>query len=637
MATTLRTQEKTEPREGLESFVTAVPDQAPQAPSAWGQRIIVAVIGVVVVAGGAYGAMRYLVGGANDTDSQTLTAPVQRGNLLVTVTEDGNLESAVNIDIKCEVAGGTSILWIVEDGKEVKKGEKLVELDSSALEEQINQQRITFEKARAAKIQAEKDYAAAKLAVEEYLEGTFVQQLQDQEAQITIALENLRSAQNTLDHSERMFRKGYISALDLESQRFAVQHAQLDLDSARTAKDVLTKYTKVKTVQDLESKRDSSQAQMRSEGASFDLEESRLKRLEGQLQHCKITAPADGMVVYANEQRGRFGGSSQPQIEEGAMVRERQTILRLPDLSKMQVKVNVHESKVEMLGLAWKKALAAGNELPARIQIQNRMLDGALSSIANQPEPTSFFSGNVKEYATTVSIEGTPDGLRPGMTAKCEILVDDLHDVLKLPVAAVVELRDGYFAWVKTKTGLQRRPLVLGATNDQFVEVKDGVTEGELIVLNPRAMIEEARGVKEDTTKGEKGEAFKRKKSKGSSAGPGEGRPGQGPPGAGGPRGPRNGTPGGGAGRPGGGPPSAAGGGPQRGPGGPGAPGGRSGKKRGSFNLMQFDKDGDGKVSKDEAPAQMQSFFDRLDGNGDGFIDNAEVSKMRRQFGGGRQ
>ena len=630
MAPVSLTPDTSEQRDGLESFVTSVPVQAPPVPSTLGRRVVISVVVIALIAGAAYGAVRLLSGGASEDNSQLLTAPVQRGDLLVTVTEDGNLESAVNIDIKCEVAGGTSILWIVEDGKEVKKGEKLVEFDSSALEEQINQQRITFEKARAAKIQAEKDYAAAKLAVDEYLEGTYVQQLQDQEAQITIGLENLRSAENTLEHAERMFRKGYISALDLESQRFAVQRAQLDLDSAKTAQNVLQKYTKVKTVQDLESKRDSAEAQMRSEGASFDLEESRLKRLEAQLEHCIVTAPADGMAVYANEQRGRFGGSSQPQIEEGAMVRERQTILRLPDLSKMQVKVNVHESKIEMLGLAWKKAMAAGNNLPARIQIQNRILDGALSNIANQPEPTSFFSGNVKEYATTVSIEGTPEGLRPGMTAKCEILVDDLHDILKIPVAAVVELNEGYFAWVKTRTGLERRPLVLGATNDQFVEVKDGIKEGDLLVLNPRTMVKEARGERDAKPKGDEGEAFKHMKTKQAEGGPGA-EPGQGPPGAGGPGGPAIGMPSGGPPRSGGGgPPAAAGGRGSKAEGG-------AGGKRGALNLMQFDKDGDGKVSKDKAPAQMQAFFDRLDSNGDGFIDSAEVGKMRNRArsGGG--
>ena len=53
------------------------------------------------------------------------------------------------------------------------------------------------------------------------------------------------------------------------------------------------------------------------------------------------------------------------------------------------------------------------------------------------------------------------------------------------------------------------------------------------------------------------------------------------------------------------------------------------------MNLMQFDTDKDGKVSKDEAPAQMSSFFDRLDTDGDGFITQSEIDELRKQYGGG--
>ncbi|MEZ6116857.1 MAG: hypothetical protein R3C28_09830 [Pirellulaceae bacterium] len=99
------------------------------------------------------------------------TYTVEKADLLVTVTEDGNLESANNIDVKCEVAGGSSILWIIPDGSEVKQGDKIVELDASAIEDQINTQKIAYNKARSAVIQAEKDYEVAKITVKEYLEG----------------------------------------------------------------------------------------------------------------------------------------------------------------------------------------------------------------------------------------------------------------------------------------------------------------------------------------------------------------------------------------------------------------------------------------------------------------------------------
>ena len=50
------------------------------------------------------------------------------------------------------------------------------------------------------------------------------------------------------------------------------------------------------------------------------------------------------------------------------------------------------------------------------------------------------------------------------------------------------------------------------------------------------------------------------------------------------------------------------------------------------MNPMQFDKDGDGKLTKDEAPEQMQAFFDRMDTNGDGAVDSAELAEVRRRM-----
>jgi len=497
MATTSSPEDRVLDSEGHHRQYPFQVQQAPPKRSPWPGRLAIAAALVAILSGAGWWAVWYARSRGPGVNRNMKTAQVRLGDLAVTVSEEGNLESAVNIDIKCEVAGGTAILSIVEDGQQVKKGDKLVELDSSALEEQINQQRITYEKARAAVIQAEKDFAAAKIAVDEYLEGTFVKDAQALASQITVAEENLRSAQNALDHSERMFRKGYISALDLESQKFSVERAQLELDSARTAEQVLVKFTKEKVLQELESKRDSAEARVKSEQASYELEESRLQRLETQLTKCVIQAPADGMVVFANE-RDHHGMSQQPQIEEGAMVRERQTILQLPDLAQMQVRVNVHESKVEALERALDLAEETGVSLPARIEILGRQLPGRLASIANQPAPSDFRTGNVKQYATIVAIDGTPEGLRPGMTAKCEVVVQKLTDVLMIPVTAVVEQRNEYLCWVSTKDGVERRLLTLGTRNEQVVEVKDGVRQGELVVVNPRAVIPDARGLHED-------------------------------------------------------------------------------------------------------------------------------------------
>ncbi len=575
---------------------------------------------VLLVLGGVGAAAFYGLAntlGAADVD-QTLTHVVTRGELLVTITESGNLESASNVDVKCEVAGGSTIQWIIEDGTEVQKGDKLAELDSYQIEEQISQQEITFNNAKAAKTQADKDVEVAKLSVREYEEGTYKQELQDLDAMVTIALEGLRSSQNTLEHTRRMFRKGYASPLQLEADQFSVQRADLELASAKTAKVVLETFTSEKTLTDLKSQVETATAKSESATAAFELESARLERLKLHKENCVIVAPQAGMVVYANDMgRSRMGAQQGPQIEEGASVRERQNLFRLPDLSQMQAKVAVHESKVDQVRVGMR----------ARVVVQGTEYLGFVDSVANQPESQSFFSSNIKEYATIVRIDGELDDVKPGLTAEVEILVAHRKDVLTLPVAAVVEQGSGFCCWVKEGDQNVRRPLVLGYSNDEFIEIQDGVAEGDEVILNPRAVVPEARRDESESEEADVNQKFGELSDRTPAdrgAGDGGGRA---------PAGQRPGGPGMGGGGPDGG--GAGRGGPGDGGPGGGRPGGGSGRGGGRMDLMSFDKDNDGKVSRDELPGQMAPMFDRMDANGDGFIDSAEIAEMRSRFGAG--
>lgn len=435
----------------------------------------------ILIAVGAYlfgpGLLEQINAGGETSDTKAMTHKVSRENLVVTVTDDGELQSASNVDVKCEISGGSTILWIIDDGTVVEADQKIVELDSSGIEEQLAAQTGVYEKALAAQIKATEDAAAAAIAVKEYVEGTFLKDVQEVEAQITIAQENMRSAQNVLDHTERMARKGFATPLQVEADEFAVKRAKLELDFAQTSKDVLEKFTREKTTKGLEATRDAAQALARSELAAVQLEKAKLDKLTKQLEKCVILAPKAGMVVYYAE-RSRYGSSSS-NIEEGSPVRERQTIIQLPDLTQMQAKMPIHESKVEQVHPGQRVYL----------KVLDREFQGSVTSIANQPESKSFFAAKVKEYPAEVRIEGDCEGLRPGMTAEVEILIANLEDVLTVPVSAVVVKGDQFFGYVKSPNGPQKRELLLGLSNDKFVEVKDGVAEGEEILMNPRAVI----------------------------------------------------------------------------------------------------------------------------------------------------
>jgi len=186
---------------------------------------------------------------------------------------DATWKAPSTIDLKCEVEKGSAISGLSRTVTKSRRGQ-VGRVDSAALEEQVNTQRITYEKARASMIQAEKDFRGREDRGAGIPGRDVVTELLKLDSNITIASENLRSAQNALEHSNACSARATSALLDLASQKFSVQRAHSKLDSAHTAKDVLTKYTKVKMVQELESKRDSSEAMGNSEKASFALEES---------------------------------------------------------------------------------------------------------------------------------------------------------------------------------------------------------------------------------------------------------------------------------------------------------------------------------------------------------------------------
>ncbi len=452
--------------------------EAQAAPAARGVKIPWKLLLVFVLAGGgavAYPYVKPYIG--SDEDAAALDAmpsvSVAQSDLVISVTEEGSLVSAENVDIACGVAGGATIVSLVDDGAQVTEGMELVRLDSSTISENVSAQKIAYEKARAAMIQAEKDHAAAVIAVEEYTEGTFKKELRMAESNVTAATERLQATRNTLSYGERMFRKGYITPQQLEAQKSAVDRAELDLGTAEISLDVLNRFTKPKMITGLESVRDAAAARLDSEQASLDLEKAKLDRLNTQLEQCTITAPKAGLVIYAN---GR-NRDREAEIKEGTMVRERQVILQLPDLTKMRADVEVHEAKVDKIRPGMK----------AKVRVQGREFTGEVTGVANRPE-SNWFS-TAKKYVVQVTIDGTTEQLRPGFTAEVEIVVADLASVISVPVAAVIEQSGEFVCAVRTEEGFERRSVEIGLSNDQLVEVKQGLSPGDRVFLYPRGLL----------------------------------------------------------------------------------------------------------------------------------------------------
>jgi HlyD family secretion protein len=417
------------------------------------------------------------------TNSDVITYVVRSGPLPITVVEKGTLESSENKDAYCLVEGQTTIIMILPEGTPVKKGQLVCELDSAALGDQLVNQKITTESAKANLDNAKLTREVAEIAVKEYVEGIFVQDKATAEGEIKLAQSDLSRSEDRLDWSTRMYLKGYVSKASAISEELNLKKARFALEQAETKLKVLLDFTKAKTIKELESEVEKARSDELAKKATWELEVSKEKKLVRMIANCKITAPSDGLVVYANDPTRNFG-STQPQIEEGATVRERQKIFSLPDITKMQVNTKVHESQIDNVKPRMK----------ARVRVDafaDQTLPSVVKDVAPLPDPSSFFSSDIKVYTTHVTIDEPLSGLRPGMTAQVEILVDRRENVLTVPVLAILEFNGKAHITKKLNDSFVQSEVDVVATNEKYVQIDKGLKEGDVVVLNPMSLMSE--------------------------------------------------------------------------------------------------------------------------------------------------
>ena len=291
---------------------------------------------------------------AEQVDGEFVYFTVRKGDLPITVTERGALESQNDVEVICEVddvhgdgIDGTPILWIIENGKSVKKGDLLVELDSASHLERVDKQILETEQARANEIQARVNYenritrnqtAQAKALLDVEMYGLGLNQYEDEnggtyqiEVQtVELSIQEQEARQEIEDRNlagvERLHELGYKSKGDLAQAELRALRATSALRREEAERVELTKYDYRMKRMSLEGKRDTAKRKLKqvevengallaqakawkdSAELSLKREEERLARYREQLEKCKIYAPQDGMVAYYTE-ANRWGQS----------------------------------------------------------------------------------------------------------------------------------------------------------------------------------------------------------------------------------------------------------------------------------------------------------------------------------------
>lgn len=481
-------------------------------------------------------------------------------DLEVRLVKDGELQAINNIDIVSEVEGQTTIQEIVKEGTNVKKGDVLVVLDSASIRQKIEDTTIELQKAEAdvtnarelRDIQESKNAAdleaaevaltLAELDLKDYEEAAYPQQLANARTDLEMAQIDLKNRREDLAQTRNLFAKGFVTAADVKKSELEVTKAENAVAKAETALRRLTDYTHAS---DLAAKRNAlSQAEQRlarvkRENASqmsqknadvaaktqnLSIIRRRMERLQQQLASCTITAPADGMVVYATS----GDRNAQNMIQEGATVRERQTILRLPETTGMKAVLRVQEAQVPRL--------REGQRAKVRIVGMPNPIGATLTKISVLADSGQrWWNPDVKEYPVDLVLDQTPPNLKPGMGAMAEVLISRAEQVLAVPLASVYSVGTRTFVFARTR-GNDVRPVevTLGQANDTHAEVKTGLSVGEEVLILERGQgqqLLERAGIKIEPTTQPSG-GFERRNREGRPAGPGGGSPNGASPGA---------------------------------------------------------------------------------------------------------
>jgi HlyD family secretion protein len=450
-----------------------------------------------------------------NTQAATAFHEVRRGNFAVSVVEGGNLSAVSEVSVRNEVEGVARIIFIVPEGSYVMEGDLLVELDSAQAQDQVNQQQIAFERARFGVIQAEQtleiqrsttnsDLRAAALKLKfaeldlrKFDEGQRIVDLVDASNKLVTAQAQLAVNLETYLNTRRLAAKGYETKLREDGDRLTVLNNTNSLIVASNNLWMLRTFDHPKQREKFESDVSEAkseldrvlaqsirriaqyEADLLTQSNTLVLNSRKLERDKKNLDACRVYAPQDGLVVYAS---GENRWSSESLIEEGATVRNRQEIIKLPDTSRMKVTVKVHESHVNMIRPG----------LPAFVTLDSmpdERFAGIVEKVGLLPDTQSRWGNpNLKVYNTDIHITDKLPDVKPGVSAKAEIIITNIESALSVPIQAVTTLKGKQVVYLASSANGGQgdsRAVEVGLYNTKYIQIISGVKEGDRVLLSP--------------------------------------------------------------------------------------------------------------------------------------------------------
>ena len=452
-----------------------------------------------------------LVFAGGDDDGEKFYHTVEKGNFVISVVEGGSLDAVNEVVVKNAIDGESRIIWLIPEGTYVKKGDLLVEFDAGGAEKEVEEQRVKFETRQTALVKAENDLIIAKSTAESELaeaelELKFatmdrvkfetlekIHDIENSELDINTAEETLKLSEQKYEWSQRLAEKGFETQTQVDRDKLEVTRNDKAVKTARSSHKMLEEFDLKKKEEEYlskekeataklarikkenESKIAQQEAEVNSAKSTLELTKEGLDKKIKQLDATKVYAPQGGLAIYPTPNRWR----SDTKIEEGAEVRNRTTLIKIPDVSSMKVNVKIHESMVSQI----KKGQSAYVVLDS---IPDKRFNGTVTKVAILPDSDRSWSNpDLKVYTTEIVIKEVIENIKPGVSARAEIIIEELKDVLTVPIQAVTTLDGEQVCYLEKGGDLEAVPVEIGLFNTKYIEIKSGLEQGDEVVLNP--------------------------------------------------------------------------------------------------------------------------------------------------------
>lgn len=432
-------------------------------------RLLLTLIIVVALgAAGLWGYGRFKPEAVSELDSIP-TALARKMPFEVRLYSLGAVSAASSRQVMAPYEG--KVLKVIPEGTYVEMGEPVVWMDTQEYEDDLKD------------VQVEYDLALNDLEQEKGNHALLLEQLKLEEASLLARLDfnerKLADAKLQYENTLKLVEQSLAPESQREDRRLAMLQSDLNL---RESKIELEKFQKTR-----QSQIDISLSKIEKATVMVEKYKNNLEDTKRDITNAVLVAPGPGYVSYMTFRMGGNYGK----VSEGVMVYQRTPLVEIPDSTDMLARTPVNEIDIAKIQV--------GQRAEIRVQaFPNKKYSGIVKTKSAVPVSDSSFrammfgsSSSIKEFEVTIEMTDEDANLRQNMTATIEIIIEEPTEKLAIPQEAVFDLGGENAVFVKNGGAIETRLVKLGSANMNFVEVAEGLSEGDEVFLrNPHKAIE---------------------------------------------------------------------------------------------------------------------------------------------------